>query len=128
MTEFSQLARTGRNGAGRWALGLVVIGVSWLLVGGLLSVLIVLASGGDPTDPSATGTLPGYLALNVPFVLLFGGLWLVVRRVHHRPLRSLVTPEARVDRGGCSKGSCAGRSCWASPASSGRCSPRTSCA
>lgn len=64
-----------------------------------MSVLIVLGLGGDPAEPSSAGTLPAYLALNAPFVLLFAGLWLVVRRVHHRPLQSLVTSQARVDRG-----------------------------
>ena len=98
MTDFSQLARSGRNGPARWTVGLVLIGVCWLLLGGVVSVLLLVVLGADPADPASAGPLPAYIALNLPFVLLLAGLWLVVRGIHHRGLRSLVTPAARIDR------------------------------
>jgi membrane protease YdiL (CAAX protease family) len=86
--EFLDSARQGRNGAGRWVLGILTVLVFWMVIGGIPGA--VSAADGER---SGTGF---YLAVSVSFVAMLVGLWLAVRFVHRRPFRTLVAPDGRL--------------------------------
>ncbi len=86
--DFLDAAREGRNGAGRWVLGILTVLVFWLVIGGIPAALSL-----------ADGRQSGaelYLTLSVGFVAMLVGLWLAVRYLHRRPFRTLVAPDGRL--------------------------------
>jgi uncharacterized protein len=104
---FLDLARPGRNGWWRYAVGLLLILFCWLIVGSVLSFIPPLVSAlnnGSATlaiDPQ-TGSFAGasrfsrYLGLSLSFITFLIGILLAVRWIHGRPIRTLVTALARV--------------------------------
>jgi len=110
--SFLNFADVGRASGGSYVLGTVIIVVAWLVVGGILTVALtlvgLLTSGAvDESlltdDPfSLTGELPiapwllvaATLASIIP---LGGAVLLVVRYLHRRPWRSVITPFRRIN-------------------------------
>ncbi len=90
--DFLALARTGHTRWWRWVLGVAVVLFCWLLVGGIPAA--VAMADGEP----ARG-YEQYVLLNLSFVALLIGIWLAVRLVHRRRMRTLVTPYPRVRLG-----------------------------
>lgn len=86
-SDFLDAARGGRNGAGRWALGILIVLVFWQVIG-TIPAAVSLADGRQ------SGT-ELYLVLNVSFIALLVGLWLAVRFIHRRPFGTLLAPDAR---------------------------------
>lgn len=106
--RFLQATEQGKNGPWRYAVGVVIILVFWLILG---SAPLLVASAwaqldADPAtrlDPS-TGILEGvdplwggYLLPNLTYPFFLVGLWTAVRLCHKRSLRSLVTPAPAVN-------------------------------
>lgn len=87
--RYLDLARLGRNEWWRYALGACIIAFSWL-VPGYVPYLMLIASGVE-TDP-----LADFVAVNFSIFMMLAGLAITVKLLHRRPLRSLVTPAARV--------------------------------
>lgn len=95
---FLELSNLGKNGAGRWIGGTVVILFFWLIVGSIFAVPFLLLSGGDLTSPTVEGADPFllYLGTNVSFLGIWIGVWLTVRFIHQRAFRTLVTPAPKI--------------------------------
>jgi membrane protease YdiL (CAAX protease family) len=86
-SDFLDGARGGRNGAGRWVLGILIVVVFWQVIGTLPTVVSL-------ADGRQSGT-ELYLTLSVTFIAMLFGLWLAVRYVHRRPFGTLVAPDGR---------------------------------
>lgn len=90
--SFLALSDRGKNGGARWIGGTLVLLFFWLIVGSIMTLPFLLLSGvlatGDlmQGDPFWT-----YIATNVSFFGIWIGLFLVMRFLHRRPLRTLVT-------------------------------------
>jgi len=89
-SRYLDLAQRGRNDWWRFALGVCTIAFFWLVLGYVPFVLL-LGSGVE------TGPLLDFVAINFSIFMMLGGLAVTMRLIHRRPLRSLVTSDARVD-------------------------------
>ncbi|HXF65313.1 MAG TPA: type II CAAX endopeptidase family protein [Burkholderiales bacterium] len=87
--RYLELARAGRNAWWRYALGVVVIACSWLVLG-YVPYLLLLGAGIE-TDP-----LLDFAAVNFSILMMAAGLAVTVKFLHRRTLLTLVTPEPRV--------------------------------
>jgi CAAX protease family protein len=87
--RYLDLVYQGKNDWWRYALGTFIIACFWI---GLGYLPLVLLHGDEQSGP-----LLDFIIVNVSIFMMLAGLWLTVRWVHHRTLRTLVTPENRVD-------------------------------
>src|SRR4051794_39187521 len=93
-----QLARLGLVSWRRHVAAIATILFFWFGLGTVATIAVATLTGTyDPLAPRDGFSLSGYLLINVPFPFLLTGLAVAVRFIHHRPLRSLITPRARVD-------------------------------
>ena len=90
MERYLDLAREGRNAWWRYALGAFTIAFFWLVLGDA-PYLVLVGSGVE------TGPLLDFVAINFSIFMMLAGLAVTVTLIHRRPLRSLVTSDARVD-------------------------------
>ena len=88
--RYLDLAREGRNDWWRYALGVFTIAFFWLVLG-YVPYVVLTGSGVE------TGPLLDFVAINFSIFMMLAGLAVTVKLIHRRPLRSLVTPDARVD-------------------------------
>ncbi len=106
-TKFIDLAKQGENAWWRYGLGIGVVLFFWLILGSLPFLAAVgwvaLDSNPNTTLDMETGALQGldpilsdYLLPNLAFPLFLLGTLLVVRVIHRRPLRTLMTPKDRI--------------------------------
>jgi membrane protease YdiL (CAAX protease family) len=86
---YLDLALLGRNAWWRYALGAVIITVSWLGLGLVPYTLLGIAGVFDPRLD--------FIAVNFSIFVMFAGLAAAVRWLHRRPLLSLVTTTDRID-------------------------------
>lgn len=95
-------AKQGNGSVWRYISGTLTILFIWLLIGSVATAFLLVGFGifrGVPLldlaqlvlDPSLLGYIPYYLVLNVGFIFFLLGIWLAVRLIHGRPMRSLVT-------------------------------------
>ncbi len=100
-------ATQGNSSVWRYIAGTLSILFIWLIIGGVATAVLLIGLGmfqGVPLldlpqlvlDPSLLGYIPYYLVLNFGFFFFFFGIWLTVRLIHGRPLRSLVTGKSSV--------------------------------
>jgi len=89
-SRYLDLAREGRNDWWRYALGVSTIAFFWLVLGYVFYHFLVDAG-------AETGPLLDFVAINFSIFMMLAGLAVTVTLIHRRPLRSLVTPAARVD-------------------------------
>jgi len=89
-SRYLDLAREGRNDWWRYALGVSTIAFFWLVLGYVPYHFLVDAG-------AETGPLLDFVAINFSIFMMLAGLAVTVTLIHRRPLRSLVTPAARVD-------------------------------
>jgi membrane protease YdiL (CAAX protease family) len=100
--SYLNAAKEGKASVWRYIAGTLSILFIWLIMGGVatafLLIIFAVIQGLNLTDitqlifdPSLLGHIPYYLVLNVGFIFFFFGIWLTVRLIHGRPLRSLVT-------------------------------------
>lgn len=110
-SSFLQFSTVGRASGGSYVLGTLLIVLAWIFVGGALTLAITVAgmvSSGSLTDSLANGD-PLALAADLPiapWVLVAATLasivplgiavLVVVRYVHLRPWRSVITPFRRI--------------------------------
>lgn len=100
-------AKQGHGSVGRYIAGTFSILFIWLIMGGIATAVLLIGFGifqGIPLldlpqlvlDPSLLGYIPYYLVLNAGFLFFLFGLWLAVRLIHGRRMRSLVTARSSV--------------------------------
>ncbi len=104
MNAYLELARQGRNDWWRYLISFPAILVIWLFVGAIpvVALMVYLSMDGDPAT-SFTGA--GFVGVPVileflltmsSFIPLLAATFLVVQFVHARPVKTLVTAEARI--------------------------------
>jgi membrane protease YdiL (CAAX protease family) len=87
--RFLDLSLQGRNEWWRYALGVAVIAFSWMVLGYV--PFFVLADAGLFVPPL------DFIIVNFSIFMMLAGLAFTVKLIHRRPLRSLISPEQRVD-------------------------------
>ena len=86
---YLDLALLGKNAWWRYALGAVIITVSWLGLGLVPYTLLGIAGISEPRLD--------FVAINLSIFFMFAGLAATLKWLHRRPLRSLVTPRTGLD-------------------------------
>lgn len=87
--RYLDLAREGRNEWWRYLAAVPIVGVFWLVLG-YVPYYLLLAAG--VTDPRLD-----FVAVNLSILMMLAGLALAVKLIHRRPLRTLVSPDGRLD-------------------------------
>jgi membrane protease YdiL (CAAX protease family) len=87
--RYLDLARQGRNEWWRYLIGAVIIAFFWLVLGNVPYVLLLLAGLSEPPFD--------FIAVNLSIFMMLAGLAVTVKLIHRRSLRSLITPEDRID-------------------------------
>jgi len=87
--RYLDLARQGRNEWWRYALGVPVIVLSWLVLG-YLPLFVLPANWLDDL-------FVAFVVVNFSMLMMLAGLAIATKWIHRRPLSTLVTPEARID-------------------------------
>jgi uncharacterized protein len=101
--DFIEATEQGRNGFWRYALGTLTVIFFWLVLGSLPVLAAIVwsqvdgnpATSVDPTTGLLRGVdeiLGGYLLPNLSFPIFLFGIFVAVRLLHGRGLRTLVTP------------------------------------
>lgn len=104
MSDYLEVARTGKNDWWRYLLSFPGIIVIWLFLGSIPVLMLaayVQADGNPATNVSATGfdgvpVLVEFLATMLSFVPFLVATLLAVRLIHVRSLRTLITGETRI--------------------------------
>jgi hypothetical protein len=104
MSPYLEVARQGKNNWWRYLLSLLLILFMWFFIGSMPYFLLLAYAGldGSPTTnvtsqgPVGFDPLLVFLAAMLSFVPLFLTTLFVVRFVHQRPARTLVTAAPRV--------------------------------
>lgn len=106
-TQYLTLAGVGKNDWWRYLVSIILIAFFWQVIGALPlgALVIVLMGDNDPTtnvelDPlkfEGVDSIWPYLAINFTILGMLLGLFLAVRFIHKRYLRTVVTPLERVD-------------------------------
>ena len=100
-------ATEGNSGVWRYIAGTLSILIFWMVIGGVATAVLLIGFAvfqglnlEEITqlifDPSLIGYIPYYFVLVIGFVFLYFGIWITVRLIHGRPLRSLVTGKKSV--------------------------------
>ncbi|MGB8212795.1 MAG: CPBP family intramembrane glutamic endopeptidase [Anaerolineales bacterium] len=104
MQTYLELARQGKNGLWRTVLAVLLILFMWQIIGALpiAAVLVWTILNGKQHGVVATGNLsglgmlPNLVLTLLPAVFFIGGIYLAMRFIHRRPMRTLVTPARSV--------------------------------
>jgi membrane protease YdiL (CAAX protease family) len=108
MDAYLDLARQGKNNWWRFLLAVGLILFMWQIVGAIPSVVLLIwtqLDGNPHTGLSAAGLFQGvdidvvFVTLMLASVFFLLGLYLAVRFIHGRTLRSLITPSASISWG-----------------------------
>lgn len=104
MSNYLEIAHQGRNDWWRYLISFPGILVIWFLIGSIpvLWLMAYVSRDGDPaTSYAATGfigvsVIPEFLVTMSSFIPLVLATLLMVRVIHARPLKTLVTGEAQI--------------------------------
>jgi hypothetical protein len=107
MQNYLDIARQGKNEAWRTVLAVLLMLVAWQVLGAMPSAILLvwmafhgqLHAGSTGTVLQGMDTLVGFIALMLASVFFLLGIYLSMRFIHRRPLRTLVTPARSLDRG-----------------------------
>lgn len=105
--KYLELAKEGKNQWWRYLLSVFLIFFSWFILGSLPYLFLIGVARADnnpntffnPQTSQFEGfdTIWIYLAINFSFILFGLALYLAIRFIHQRPLRTLVTPHRKVN-------------------------------
>ncbi len=104
--SFLDQVKLGQTEWYRYFFGLVLSLFFWFILGSLFIAALgfwVMVDGNPETAVNTTGLITGldplltYIALNLSFGMLIVGLFVVVRFVHGRPFRSIITPARQIN-------------------------------
>lgn len=95
-------SKQGNSSGWRYLVGSLSILFIWLIIGGIATAILVIILSFFQglnladisqliTDPSLLGYVPYFLVVNISFLFFYFGIWLTIRLIHNRPLRSVVT-------------------------------------
>ncbi|MDZ7898634.1 MAG: CPBP family intramembrane glutamic endopeptidase [Arcicella sp.] len=90
--SFIDIARTGKNGFWLYVAGFVIV----IVIAGISSFPTILVTDLKTQKP----TVPAYQYLAVAILQFIGiiiGLWLVMKFLHERPFKTLITPFAEIN-------------------------------
>jgi uncharacterized protein len=104
MQIYLELARRGKNEAWRSVLAVLSMLVAWQVLGAIPSAVLLvwmalhgqLSAGNLGANLPGMDTLAGFVALMLASVFFLGGITLSIRFIHHRSLRTLVTPARKL--------------------------------
>jgi membrane protease YdiL (CAAX protease family) len=108
MNAYLDLARQGKNSWGRYVLGVLFIFFMWQVLGALPGIIIfffVLTDGNGQTNITSTGQFPGvepvinFISAMLASQIFLAGICLAIRFIHHRPVRTLITPTRNINFG-----------------------------
>jgi len=88
MKGYLDLVHQGKNDWWRYALGIVAILFSWLILGWMVYALVVMVGGG--------GLLLEFIAINFSIIMMLVGLMVAVKLIHRRPLTTLITGDGNI--------------------------------
>lgn len=89
-------ARTGKHSWWRYALGMLIVLIVWLILGSIVSLLIAYAVSGG-LDTTQLDPVVGFVVTMAGFPFFLAGLILTVKLLHRRPVRSLITHRTGID-------------------------------
>lgn len=89
-------ARRGRHAWWRYALGMLIVLLIWLILGSAVSLLITYAVSGG-LDTTQLPPVTRFVVTMAGFPFFLAGLVFTVRILHRRTVRSLVTHQNRID-------------------------------
>ncbi|WP_420642159.1 CPBP family intramembrane glutamic endopeptidase [Candidatus Leptofilum sp.] len=105
--SFLDQVRRGQTDWFRYFFGIILILFFWFILGSvfvIVPVVWVMADGNPDTAVNLqTGFIEGvnpiinYVALNLSFGMLIVGVFIVVRFVHGRPFRTIITPAKKLN-------------------------------
>ncbi|MCP5094149.1 MAG: CPBP family intramembrane metalloprotease [Chloroflexi bacterium] len=105
--NFLDAPQLGKTEWWRYFFGFSIVFFFWFVLGSIPQLLLVgfaMIDGNPQTNLDfATGFVTGihpiinFVSVNLSFVLMTFGLFLVVRFVHKRPFRSLITPYKKIN-------------------------------
>ncbi len=105
--KFLALAQTGENQWWRYVLGILIILVSWQVIGSIPFIILVVFLQNDQSPETklnpqtlqfeVVDSLLQYLVLNFSFVCFLIGLYITVYFIHHRNFITLITPKNQVN-------------------------------
>jgi membrane protease YdiL (CAAX protease family) len=101
-------ARQGESSRWRYVTGTFSIFFIWLIVGGITTTILLFIIGifqglsldeiqQAPINPEILGYIPYFLVVMFGFWFLYISVWITVRLIHKRPLRSVVTGRRSVN-------------------------------
>jgi membrane protease YdiL (CAAX protease family) len=104
MQNYLELARQGKNEWWRAVLAILLMLFMWQILGAMPGAILLIwaAVHGQLRPGNAGGGLPGvdtlasFVALMLASVFFMAGIYLAMRFIHRRPLRTLVTPARSV--------------------------------
>ncbi|MGD0879056.1 MAG: type II CAAX endopeptidase family protein [Anaerolineales bacterium] len=107
MQNYLELARQGKNEAWRSVLAVLLMLIAWQVLGAMPSAVLLvwmafhgqLHAGSMGAVLQGMNTLVGFIALMLASVFFMVGIYLSMRFIHRRPLRTLVTPARSLDWG-----------------------------
>jgi len=106
--RFLDAARQGKNDWWRYLLGILIILILWfagmILVLLLASILLILSTKVlDPQQLTTdlekliqSPTLPAFVINHVPYLFVWGAIFLIVRGLHQRRLRTLISGDGSI--------------------------------
>ena len=105
---FLDLSNRGKNGALRWIFGSFVILFFWQIIGSFCALpFLFMANFVNNPDPAAAimgmanmqngDAFLNYIGLNLSFIGLWLGVWIVIRFLHQRGMLTLVTPARKIN-------------------------------
>jgi uncharacterized protein len=105
MNRYLDAVYQGKNDWWRYVFGVSIILFMWLVIGSVpvaIYAIYLMADGNPATELTIMGflgvnPLVSFLIIIVSFIPLFIGIFIVVRFVHDRPLRSLITPGKQIN-------------------------------
>lgn len=100
MQTYLDLARLGKNDWWRFVLAVLLMLFMWQILGNLPAAAIVIRgvvrdgwrAGSSAGALPGMDTLSGFVALMLASVFFICGIYLAMRFLHQRPLRTLITP------------------------------------
>ena len=104
MQAYLDLARQGKNGWWRSLLAVFLILFMWQILGAVPGAALIIwaALTNGPRAGNLTGALPGvgmlagFIAIMLASVLFLVGIILAMRFIHHRSVRTLITPSRSI--------------------------------
>jgi membrane protease YdiL (CAAX protease family) len=98
MQSYLDLAKMGRNAWWRYLLAVILILFTWQILGSLPDLALVIWStlkgglSGSGAMQALASTPAGFAAIMLASVFFLGGIYLAMRFIHHRRMRTLITP------------------------------------